>query len=60
MDELRRGGVLQLQHLSSIVLAFGMMQHPIPHHHVQPIVESFCTHGTVDDRREVRNSAFAL
>ena len=50
--DLKGDAAGRLSYLSSLVLAHGMMQHPIPDRHVDAIVEAACRDSRATDRRE--------
>ena len=53
MSSLRYSAAGHLNHLSSVVLTCGIMQHPLDARLVPLVVEAFCRDSTASEGREV-------
>lgn len=53
MSSLHRNATGHLNHLASVVLAAGVMQHPLDETLVDPLVEVFCRDSTAGNKWEV-------
>ena len=53
LQQLRHTATGHLHHLASVVIAFGIMQHPLAPKEVDMIVEAFCRDSSASGHQEV-------